>query len=83
MPREVRGHAFIDAEDAGNLLQMLIVLSVADNRQDIAARTLLLVFAQYQERNIKQLDLRCHARLHRVCLNPGATIVGLHGVFGC
>ena len=57
MPREVRGYAFIDAEDARNLFQVLVILCVADNWQDVAARTLLLVFALYQERNIKQLDL--------------------------
>ena len=51
---EVRGHAFIDAENARNLFQVLVVLRIADNRQDIAARALLLVFAQYRQRNIEQ-----------------------------
>ena len=54
---EVRGYSFLDAEDLRNLLQVLIILRIADNRQDIAARALLLVFAQYRQRNIEQLDL--------------------------
>ena len=49
MAGQVRGHAFIDAEDARNLLQVLVILRIADNRQDIAARALLLVFAKYNE----------------------------------
>ena len=54
---EVRGYSFLDAEDLRNLLQVLIILRIADNRQYIAARALLFVFAQYQQRNIEQLDL--------------------------
>ena len=80
MAGEVRGYSFLDAEDFCNLLQVLVILRIADNRQDIAARALLLVFAQYRQRNIEQLDLRCHARLHTVSLNSGATIVRLHDI---
>ena len=80
MAGEVRGYSFIDAEDLRNLLQVLIILRIADNRQDIAARALLLVFAQYRQRNIEQLDLRRHARLHAMRLNPSAAIVRLHDI---
>ena len=49
----VRGYSFLDAEDLRNLLQVLVILRIADNRQDVAARALLLVFAQYRQRNIE------------------------------
>ena len=80
MSGEVRGDSFFDAENLRNLLQVLIILSIADNRQDIAARALLLVFAQYRQRNIEQFDLRRHARLHTMRLNPGAAIVSQHDI---
>ena len=80
MAGEVRGYSFIDAEDLRNLLQVLVILRIADNRQDIAARALLLVFAQYRQRNIEQLDFRGHARLHTMRLNPGAAIVSQHDI---
>ena len=57
MSGEVRGYSFLDAENLRNLLQVLVILRIADDRQDITARALLLVFVQYRQRNIEQLDL--------------------------
>ena len=51
---KVRGYSFLDAEDGCNLLQIVVILRIADNRQQVATRAFLLVLAQNREWNIEQ-----------------------------